>query len=115
MFGPLVLGLVMLVCLGLIVLLSETVSEKLNWVGVAFLVSAFFNIFPFAALIFGYQIATSFLKDNSKDIPFVQPLVNSLFSPVILRYMLIGGATIVIFFVASFTLFILGRTKKKKA
>ena len=108
-------GIFMIIFLGVIILLSETIPAKINWVGISLLGSSIFNIVPFVGAYFGTKSLESSILQNIPDLPrFVFPLISMLLQPFLYQFVKISGGMITLFFIIAIICFVLGSIKKKE-
>lgn len=110
-WGLLVFGMGMIFSLLGIILLAEAMASRLRSVAFAFLGAGLWLLPGWLAAFFGSQFLTQVLVENSQDIPVsISPLIETLFSPIISKYIQIGGIGFLVFFGGAVALFISARS-----
>lgn len=92
-----IIGIILVILLAVIILLSDSNSAKLRWLGLTFLSSAIWNTFPLLVLFFSSKLLIPFLTQN-KDIPAFLGSLSAGFLPLLVdKYTKFAGTAIVVF------------------
>lgn len=113
-YGLPILALILALSIVGIFLLGEGKEEKFHWLGIAFLVAAFWNILPVAAEFFGFKAMGSLLADPASELPsFVKPLYEILVNPLADASTKTGVIYVVILFALAIGFFVLSKKPRK--
>lgn len=115
LYGLPILGLILATSIAGLLLLSETREEKFHWLGTALLVSAFWNILPWAGVFFGFKALEGVVSDKSSEAPAViEPLFRNLVSPVVAKYIQVAALALAILFIAAIVSFVSAKGRRQQ-